>query len=311
MIYTITTNPSLDYTVETELIPGQVNRTRSEVIYPGGKGINVSISLQRLGQETRVLGFAAGRIGQTIRDLLDDLGCSHTLLELSGGGQSRINVKFRGAVETAVNGRGPDLGEADMAKLLELLREVGTEDAVVLSGWAQSIPFYVSILQQVVATGCMTVLDCTGESLWQCLGCRPFLVKPNLMELGALFRKLGFARIKFCTPQVHDRMIAYTSQLPHVMSNSYVKSPAAGEQEGFAGGSCRDMSRTACLNERMWTELFLLNRKHLLPEIDCLLASMEELRAALEEGDAAELERLLRRGREDREKALAANCPGA
>ena len=133
----------------------------------------------------------------------------------------------------------------------------------------------------------------------------------DLMELGALFRKLGFARIKFCTPQVHDRMIDYTSQLPHVMSNSSFKSPAAGEQEGFAGGSCRDMSRTACLNERMWTELFLLNRKHLLPEIDCLLASMEELRAALEEGDAAELERLLRRGREDREKALAANCPGA
>ena len=187
MIYTITTNPSLDYTVETELIPGKVNRTESEVIYPGGKGINVSISLQRLGQETRVLGFAAGRIGQTIRDLLDDLGCPHTLLELSGGGQSRINVKFRGRVETAVNGHGPNLGEADMPRLLELLREVRAEDAVVLSGWAQSIPFYVSILQQVVATGCMTVLDCTGEALWQCLGCRPFLVKPNLSELGALF----------------------------------------------------------------------------------------------------------------------------
>ena len=187
MIYTITTNPSLDYTVETELIPGQVNRTESEVIYPGGKGINVSISLQRLGQETRALGFAAGRIGQTIRDLLDDLGCPHTLLELSGGGQSRINVKFRGAVETAVNGRGPALEEADMAKLLELLHEVRAEDAVVLSGLAQSVPFYVSILQQVVATGCMTVLDCTGESLWQCLGCRPFLIKPNLTELGALF----------------------------------------------------------------------------------------------------------------------------
>ena len=190
MIYTITTNPSLDYTVETELIPGQVNRTESEVIYPGGKGINVSISLQRLGQETRALGFAAGRIGQTIRDLLDDLGCPHTLLELSGGGQSRINVKFRGAVETAVNGRGPALEEADMAKLLELLHEVRAEDAVVLSGWAQSVPFYVSILQQVVATGCMTVLDCTGESLWQCLGCRPFLIKPNLTELGALFGDL-------------------------------------------------------------------------------------------------------------------------
>ena len=68
MIYTITTNPSLDYTVETDLVPGQINRTRSEAIYPGGKGINVSLSLQRLGQETRALGFAAGRIGQTIRD---------------------------------------------------------------------------------------------------------------------------------------------------------------------------------------------------------------------------------------------------
>lgn len=186
MIYTITTNPSLDYTVETELIPGKVNRTKSEAIYPGGKGINVSISLQRFGQETRALGFAAGRIGQTIRDLLDDLGCPHTLLEL-GGGQSRINVKLKGPVETAINGMGPSLGETDMARLLELLRDVTPEDAVVLSGWAQSIPFYVSILQQVVATGCVTVLDCSGEALWQCLGCRPYLVKPNLGELGALF----------------------------------------------------------------------------------------------------------------------------
>ena len=186
MIYTITTNPSLDYTVETDLIPGQINRTRSEVIYPGGKGINVSISLQRLGQETRALGFAAGRIGQTIRDLLDDLGCPHTLLELEGGGQSRINVKVLGPSETAINGRGPDLTEADMTRLLELLRAVEHDDAVVLSGWTQSIPFYISILQQLTATGCMTV-DCSGEALWQCLGCRPFLVKPNVAELGALF----------------------------------------------------------------------------------------------------------------------------
>lgn len=69
MIYTITTNPSLDYTVEADLIPGRVNRTRSEIIYPGGKGINVSLVLQRLGMETKALGFAAGRIGQAIRDL--------------------------------------------------------------------------------------------------------------------------------------------------------------------------------------------------------------------------------------------------
>ena len=85
MIYTITTNPSIDYTMEADLIPGQINRARSEAIYPGGKGINVSLSLLRLGEETQALGFAAGRIGQVIRDLLDDLRCPHILLELSGG----------------------------------------------------------------------------------------------------------------------------------------------------------------------------------------------------------------------------------
>ena len=123
MIYTITTNPSLDYTVETDLIPNQINRTRSEAIYPGGKGINVALSLQRLGQQTRALGFAAGRIGQTIRDLLDDLDCPHTLLELSGGGQSRINVKIKGEFETAVNGQGPALVDADTDRLLALLED--------------------------------------------------------------------------------------------------------------------------------------------------------------------------------------------
>ncbi len=194
MVYTITTNPSLDYTVEVDLVPGQVNRTRSEAIYPGGKGINVSLALHRLGEETRALGFAAGRIGQAIRDMLDDMECPNTLLELSGGGQSRINVKLKGNQETAINGKGPDLAEEDMERLLELLRSVEPTDAVVLSGWAQSIPFYVSILQQLVATGCWTVLDCSGEALWQCLGCHPFLIKPNIHELGALF---GFEDIDF------------------------------------------------------------------------------------------------------------------
>lgn len=187
MIYTITTNPSIDYTMETDLIPGQINRARSEALYPGGKGINVSISLQRLGEETRALGFATGHIGQTIRALLCDLQCPHTLLEPQGGGESRINVKFKGTPETAVNGRGPMLGEADVRELLELLRDVQPSDAVVLSGWTQSVHIYEAILQRVSKTGCTTVLDCTGEPLWQCLGCHPFLIKPNLEELGALY----------------------------------------------------------------------------------------------------------------------------
>ena len=187
VIYTITTNPSIDYTMDTDLVLGKVNRPRTEVIYPGGKGINVSLALRQLGEETKALGFAAGRIGQTIRDMLDDLQCPHNLLELGGGRQSRINVKFKGNPETAVNGFGPLLAEEDMVRLLDLLRGVKEEDMVVLSGWTKSIPFYVSILRQVSAAGCLTVLDCTGEALWQCLSCRPFLMKPNLAELGALF----------------------------------------------------------------------------------------------------------------------------
>lgn len=187
MVYTITTNPSIDYTMDTDIVFGQINRARSEAIYPGGKGINVSISIQRLGEETRALGFAAGHIGQAIRALLDDQGCPHTLLELAGGGESRINVKFLGSTETAINGRGPGFGEEDVRKLLALLRDVKQSDTVVLSGWAQSVPLYVAILRQIAESGCMTVLDCTGEALWQCLACHPFLIKPNLEELGSLY----------------------------------------------------------------------------------------------------------------------------
>lgn len=190
MIYTITTNPSIDYTMETDLILGEVNRPKSEVIYPGGKGINVSIVLGRFGEDTKALGFAAGRIGQTIREMLDDMGCPNNMIKLGGGRQSRINVKFKGTAETAetaVNGFGPNLEEEDMIRLLDLLKGVKPEDTVVLSGWTKSIPFYVSILRQVSAAGCLTVLDCTGEALWQCLSCRPFLIKPNLSELGELF----------------------------------------------------------------------------------------------------------------------------
>lgn len=189
MIYTITTNPSLDYTVEADLAPGRVNRTRSETIYPGGKGINVAVMLHRLGMETTALGFAAGRIGQAIRDLLDDQQVPHELIQLAGG-QSRINVKFRstaGMPETAVNGLGPKLTREGMDRMLARLRTLSPEDCVVISGWAQSIPFYLDLLELANSAGATTVLDCSGEALWQCLKRRPILIKPNLTELGSLF----------------------------------------------------------------------------------------------------------------------------
>ena len=141
--------------------------------------------LRSLDQWWRGRSIPASRSG--LRDMLDYLQWPHNLLELGGGRQSRINVKFKGNPETAVNGFGPLLAEEDMVRLLDLLRGVKEEDMVVLSGWTKSIPFYVSILRQVSAAGCLTVLDCTGEAMWQCLSCRPFLIKPNLAELGALF----------------------------------------------------------------------------------------------------------------------------
>lgn len=109
----------------------------------------------------------------------------------------------------------------------------------------------------------------------------------DIEELSGLFRQVGFQRIEVCGPQAHDRMIAHTSQLGHVVSNCYVKSPASRRCLGFAGGSYRDMTRVACLNEAVWAELFLMNREALLSEIDQLISAMDQTRQAIAAGDRA------------------------
>ena len=129
----------------------------------------------------------------------------------------------------------------------------------------------------------------------------------DIDALGDLFRQVGFQRIKVCDPQTHDRMIAHTSQLAHVVSNSYVKSPVSPQYVGFTGGSYKDMTRIACLNEQVWKELFLLNREALLPEIDQLLSHMTQMRDAIAAGDSDRLEDILRRGREAKERIDALN----
>lgn len=129
----------------------------------------------------------------------------------------------------------------------------------------------------------------------------------DLEALESLFAQVGFRRVKVCDPQTHDRMIAHTSQLAHIVSNSYVKSPVSPDYVGFAGGSYKDMTRIACLNERVWKELFMLNREALLPEIDLLVRHMTELREAIAAGDGDRLEDLLRQGREAKEHIDALN----
>lgn len=114
----------------------------------------------------------------------------------------------------------------------------------------------------------------------------------------------GFAKLNVTTPETHDELIAYTSQLAHVVSNAYVKSPSALRHKNFSAGSYRDLTRVARLNETMWTDLFLDNRENLLTELDIIIENLQKYRAALAEGDADELKSLLREGRIIKERTL-------
>lgn len=118
-----------------------------------------------------------------------------------------------------------------------------------------------------------------------------------LTWLKGFFLTIGFRRVQFTTPREHDEMIAYTSQLAHVVSSAYVKCPLAQKHRGFSAGSFADMTRVAKLNEDMWTELFLLNCGPLVQEIDEIIKHLTEYRDAIAGGEAERLRELLRDGR--------------
>jgi prephenate dehydrogenase len=124
----------------------------------------------------------------------------------------------------------------------------------------------------------------------------------TLEKIKKFFLEIGFGSVIFTTPEEHDRLIAYTSQLAHVVSNAYVKSPAAYEHKGFSAGSYKDLTRVARLNEEMWTELFLENRDNLIGEIDFLINSLGEYKTAIENNNQEALKALLKDGRERKER---------
>ncbi len=125
----------------------------------------------------------------------------------------------------------------------------------------------------------------------------PDLPPGTLSDLRSFFLSLGFGSVKLSTPDEHDHIIAYTSQLAHVLSSAYVKSPSALRHRGFSAGSFQDMTRVAWLNEGMWTELFLSNREYLADEVQGLANRLEEYAGAIREGDGDRLRRLLWEGR--------------
>lgn len=123
------------------------------------------------------------------------------------------------------------------------------------------------------------------------------VAEDRLLWADAFFRQLGFSAITVTTPEHHDQVIAYTSQLAHVVSSAYVLSPCAGQHQGFSAGSFNDLTRVAKLHEGMWTELFLENHDYLTGQLDCLIANLQQYRQAISEQDAATLRQKLAAGR--------------
>jgi prephenate dehydrogenase len=125
----------------------------------------------------------------------------------------------------------------------------------------------------------------------------------SLMDtIKTMLEPVGFGHISMTTAEEHDRIIAFSSQMAHVISNAYIKSPTASEHQGFSAGSYRDLTRVAWLNPDMWTELFLENREYLLQELDTFLLSMAQYRDALERSDAETMRQLLEDGRQRKRK---------
>lgn len=192
MIYTVTFNPSLDYYVQVNNIrSGMVNRTNAERFSVGGKGLNVSLALKELGDETFAYGFIAGFTGKYIKDAVEATGLKHDFVEVEG--QTRINVKIKSNTETDVNGTGAQVNAKDVNKLVRKLKLVLKEgDFLIVCGSVPSslgYTAYSDLFKKLKSSlkGVNIVVDACGKLLTETLKYRPFLIKPNIYELCEIF----------------------------------------------------------------------------------------------------------------------------
>lgn len=190
MIYTVTFNPALDYIVNMDNLKlGETNRSTSEMILSGGKGINVSIVLKNLGFDNVALGFVAGFTGEEIENGTRKLGITTDFIHLKEG-LSRINVKLKANEETEVNGTGPIISENELNALYGKLENLKKDDILVLAG---SVPntlpqdIYEKIMEMLQDKGIKIVVDATKDLLLNVLKYKPFLIKPNNHELSEIF----------------------------------------------------------------------------------------------------------------------------
>lgn len=190
MVYTVTFNPALDYLLYVnDLESNDIIRTEKEQLFYGGKGINVSVILSRLGIENKALGFLAGFSGKQLDEMLkaDSMDTDFVYLK---EGYTRINVKIKSDREIDINANGPEITDDDITSLFERLERLKKGDCLVLAGSIpKSLPdsIYEKILDRLSNKGIDFVVDATGDLLKNVLKYKPFMVKPNHHELGEIF----------------------------------------------------------------------------------------------------------------------------
>lgn len=212
MLYTITFNPSLDYYLKVNNIRrGAVNRAAGEKLIPGGKGINVSLALKELGNDTTALGFVAGFTGKAILAEINERRLKNDFIEVEG--QTRINVKIKSVAETDINGEGAHVTAGDVTRLVKKLKKnLRSDDWVILSG---SVPptlpgtAYADFLDELKAPkGVNIVVDASGKLLTESLRHKPFLIKPNIYELCEIFgiqHTLDIRKITECAAKLQKQ----------------------------------------------------------------------------------------------------------
>lgn len=202
MIYTVTFNPSIDYIMSVnDFKQGTVNRTTSEFMLPGGKGINVSQVLTNLGVDNTAFGFVAGFTGEQLIKMLDDKGIHADFIPVKSG-CTRINVKLHASIliepesdgylheETEINGLGPVVSEEELEHLINKINQLTEEDILVVSGSiciGVSQNIYAEVVKLCNEKDIKVVVDASGPLLWNALEYGPFLIKPNHHELGDIF----------------------------------------------------------------------------------------------------------------------------
>lgn len=190
MIYTVTLNPAIDYVIYVDQFSeGQLNKTKKEYKFPGGKGINVARVLQELNTPALNLGFVGGFTGSFIKSELNQHGLAHDFIEVSE--DTRINIKLKSDEETEINGLGPVVTEVQLSELYDQVKTLSKRDMLVLSGSIpQGVPkdIYITLAKQAFQQDVPFVVDISDDSLWDILAYQPVLIKPNEHELAELFK---------------------------------------------------------------------------------------------------------------------------